>query len=98
MHDDQSTYRVYLCGGSNCGLLNMPTLLRYLEDMVWEHGLDSLVEIRVSGCQGRCAYGPNLMVYPGRYRYAALTHERLKQIVRQHLAAGHPVREYLLAE
>jgi len=88
-------YRVYLCGGATCSANGQAALLRALEQALWDYELDGLVELRVSSCQDRCAFGPNLKVWPGPFHYARLTPTAIRQIVAQHLRDGQPVAEWL---
>ena len=56
------------------------------------------MDVRVSGCQDRCDYAPNITIWPGPYHYSNLTPAAIEQIVEQHLLKGEPVREFLLGE
>jgi (2Fe-2S) ferredoxin len=91
-------YRIYLCGGPNCTAAGREKLLKTLEDELWAWQLDGEVEIRVSGCQDRCDYAPNLTLWPGPYHYATLTPDAIAKIVEQHLLHGTPVDEWLADE
>jgi len=95
---DEKQFRIYLCGGATCTPKGRDALLRALEDELWAWELDSAVEVRVSGCQDRCDYAPNLTVWPGPYHYSALTPAAIKQIVERHLLHGQVVPEFLLGD
>jgi (2Fe-2S) ferredoxin len=95
---DTKTHRIYLCGGPNCTAKGRDKLLRMLEDELWAWQLDGEVEVRVSGCQDRCDFAPNLTVWPGPFHYSNLTPDAVKAIVERHLVRGEPVREFLLGE
>jgi NADP-reducing hydrogenase subunit HndC len=95
---DEKKYRIYLCGGPTCTPKGRDALLRVLEDELWAWQLEEEVDVRVSGCQDRCDYAPNITVWPGPYHYSNLTPAAMKQIVEQHLLKGAPVREFLLGE
>ncbi|HWQ13328.1 MAG TPA: (2Fe-2S) ferredoxin domain-containing protein [Roseiflexaceae bacterium] len=92
---DGPQYRIYICGGPHCTASGREDLVRALEDELWALGLDEAVEVRVSGCQDRCDFGPNATVWPGPCHYAHLTPEALRRIVAQHLRDGAPVEEWL---
>ncbi len=92
----EPTYRVYLCGGINCSPQTIPALHAHLAQQVWQQDLLAVVEVRVGTCQGRCEHAPNLTIFPGGYRYARLTPQRIERIVREHLARGCPVQDLLL--
>ena len=96
--DGEKKYRIYLCGGPNCTAGGRDALLKMLEDELWAWQLENEVEVRVSGCQDRCDFAPNITVWPGPYHYSNLTPAAIQQIVAQHLLKGEPVREFLLGE
>jgi NADP-reducing hydrogenase subunit HndC len=96
--DSEKTFRIYLCGGPNCTASGRNKLLKALEDELWAWQLDNDVDLRVSGCQDRCDFAPNMTVWPGPYHYSNLTPEAISQIVEQHLLNGQPVREFLLGK
>lgn len=88
-------YRLYLCNGPHCSARGCAALRTHLKTLLWNQRLDDKVELRESGCQDHCDYGPNLLVQPGGIRYAELTAERLERIVREHLGEGDPISEWL---
>ena len=92
---EEKRYRIYLCGGPNCTASGRDQLLKTLEDELWAWQLDGEVEVRVSACQDRCDFAPNITVWPGPFRYSNLTPEAIARIVEQHLLNGQPVREFL---
>ncbi|GAB4109205.1 MAG: hypothetical protein OHK0022_61710 [Roseiflexaceae bacterium] len=96
--DTEKQCRVYVCGNIHCRANGSERLLRVLEQAVWELGLDASVEVRVSGCQSRCDFGPNLTVWPGPVRYARLTPEAVRRIAEQHLRDGRPLEEFVWRE
>ena len=93
--DGQQKYRVYVCGSSNCSGRGSGRLHEQLEAEIYARRLDGLIEVRVGGCQDQCDYGPNMIIWPGPFRYFGLTAEALSQIVEQHLLGGQPVQAYL---
>jgi (2Fe-2S) ferredoxin len=66
-----------------------------LERAVREAGLADRVEVLATTCRNRCDEGPSMNVYPGPVFYNRLTPDAIRAIVRQHLAGGEPVAEYL---
>jgi len=95
---NEKKFRIYLCGGPNCTARGRDKLLRALEDELWAWELEDEVEVRVSGCQDRCDFAPNMTVWPGPFHYSILTPEAIKQIVERHLVRGEPVDDNLLGE
>lgn len=49
-------------------------------------------------CLRVCSGGPWLVVYPDGIWYGSVTPERCRRIVREHLEAGTPVREWIARE
>jgi (2Fe-2S) ferredoxin len=62
---------------------------------VQQRGLDATCELIVSGCQGRCEYGPNMNIYPQLTKYEQLNAQKARRIVAEHLAGGQRVSEYM---
>lgn len=92
---DEIRYHVFLCGGPRCTVHDLPRLLGCLERAIWDAELEEVVTIDMGNCLGHCTQGPNLMVFPGSYRYTNLTTEHIGQIVTQHLVGGVPVAHLL---
>ena len=94
----EKKFRMYLCGGATCTPKGRDALLSALEDELWAWELDSEVDLRVSSCQDRCDYAPNMTIWPGPYHYSLLTPDAIKRIVEQHLVRDQPVGDFLLGE
>lgn len=95
---DEKRYRIYLCGGAHCSANGRDRILKTLEEELWAWHLEDDIEIRVSACQDRCDYGPNITIWPGPFRYSRLTPEAMAQIVEQHLLKGQPIAELLAGD
>lgn len=89
-----ASYRVHLCFGPNCSPRGSRDLLPVLEAAIARAGIADRVEIIVTSCRDRCDYGPSMNVYPGPIFYNELTAEAVEEIVREHLAGGHPVARW----
>jgi (2Fe-2S) ferredoxin len=87
-------YRIYLCNGPHCSARGCAQVRDALDTALWELGVDG-VELLTSGCQDHCDHGPNLLIHPGATRYAGLSVERAREIVRAHLRDGQPVEAWL---
>lgn len=93
--NEQEVYRLYLCGGPRCSLHNLVELHCTFDLAVWEHELCDQVEIYIGTCLGRCDHAPNVMVFPGSYRYTHLDRAAIQRIVERHLLHDEPVTELL---
>ncbi|MBI4227837.1 MAG: HAD-IA family hydrolase [Candidatus Omnitrophica bacterium] len=70
------------CCARGGGLAIRDALKRY----VTEHGLNGVVRVSSSGCQGLCEEGPNVMVFPDNYWYHHVQPDDMEAIIHAHLA------------
>ncbi|MDD5698725.1 MAG: FAD-dependent oxidoreductase [Victivallaceae bacterium] len=56
------------------------------------------VEIVKTGCNGFCAAGPIMVIYPGGYFYQKVTPEDAADIIAQHCIAGKPVKRLMYCD
>jgi (2Fe-2S) ferredoxin len=91
----KQAYRIYVCHGLTCSHHPVHTILNTLQSEVRRRGLEEHCELIVSGCQGRCDYGPNINIYPHLTKYAGMTPEKARQIIQSHVVEGQPVSEWV---
>lgn len=72
----------------------------YLKARLKELGLFGPGKIRISksGCLGRCAIGPCMVIYPEAIWYTYHSKEDLETIIQSHLIQGEPVRSLFLEQ
>jgi (2Fe-2S) ferredoxin len=80
-----SRYRVYVCQGANCKQGGAQALWQALRRESDAQGVGEAASLIVGGCQGRCDFGPNIIVHPGATKYSGLTARDAETIVREHL-------------
>jgi (2Fe-2S) ferredoxin len=70
----------------------------YMKTRLLELGIHGPGKIRVSktGCLGRCASGPCLVIYPEGVWYTYSSFSDLDQIIDSHLIAGETVEQLLI--
>jgi NADH:ubiquinone oxidoreductase subunit F (NADH-binding)/(2Fe-2S) ferredoxin/NAD-dependent dihydropyrimidine dehydrogenase PreA subunit len=87
-----------ICGGTGCiasgGLKVKEALQRELK----ARGLDGEMNIVLTGCNGFCAEGPIMTVYPDGIFYEKLKPEDVPLIVEEHLLKGRPVEKLMYKE
>jgi (2Fe-2S) ferredoxin len=91
----EAKYRIYLCGGPHCSAKGLGALRDRLELELWNYQIDAVVEVFTGSCQDHCDYGPNMIIWPGPYRYAQLTCATLTDIVERHLRDNKPIQHLL---
>ncbi len=90
-----SNYRVYFCHNDSCKRRGAQAAWNALRQAVHEHGLNDHSSLIVSGCQGRCDYGPNMTIHPGATKYSGVGPEDAMRIAEEHLGADRIVDDLL---
>ena len=80
-----------ICGGTACHATHSRDVKEALKQELDSHGLSERCKIVETGCNGFCAQGPVMTVYPDGVFYVMLKPEDVKEIVSQHLIGGKPV-------
>ncbi len=65
-----------------------------IEDMHDDHKAGEVAVVQ-TGCNGFCASGPIMVVYPGGYFYQKLAPEDMKELVEEHVLKGRPVERLM---
>ena len=88
-------YRINVCCSSGCVPFGAFKVLKAFEDAVKEFGVEKECKVARTGCIGTCSVGPAVLVEPGDYLYQSVTPEKVREIVRDHIVLGLPVKEML---
>ncbi len=91
---EQFEYQILVCGGAGCVSSNCGEVEKALRAALTEQGLDSKVQVTVTGCMGLCSVGPVLLVEPEGVFYVNMTAEKVADIVQKHLIDNGIVEEY----
>lgn len=73
-------------------------LMQHLSMTLMQKGIIGNVQPIQTGCLGRCAQGPVMMVEPGHVMYVQLTKEKITRIIEEHIIGGNIVEEYVIPE
>ena len=94
------TYRTHLmvCAGTGCVSCGSLNLKDCLESELKDRGLSDEVKVVITGCNGFCAEGPIMVVYPEGIFYKKLTQEDIPFLVEEHFLKGRPVEKFLYTE
>ncbi len=94
------TYRMHmmLCGGTGCIASGTPAVKQAMEEELVRRGLQEEIQVVITGCNGFCAMGPIMTVFPDGIFYNKLRPEHAPRIVEEHCIKGRPVKELLFEE
>ncbi len=88
-------YRINVCCSSGCVPFGALKVLKAFEDAVKEFGVEHECKVAKTGCVGTCSVGPAVLVEPGDYLYQSVTVDSVREIVRDHIVLGLPVKKML---
>lgn len=88
-------HRINVCCSSGCVPFGAFDVLKTFQEAVKEFGVEKECKVARTGCVGTCAVGPTVVIEPGDYIYQSVTPEKVRQIVRDHIALGLPVKDML---
>jgi NADH:ubiquinone oxidoreductase subunit F (NADH-binding)/(2Fe-2S) ferredoxin len=88
-------YRINVCCSSGCIPFGALKVLKAFEEAVKEFGVQKDCKVARTGCIGTCSVGPAVMVEPGDYLYQSVSPEKAREIVRDHVVLGLPVKNLL---
>ncbi|MHA2399889.1 MAG: NADH-ubiquinone oxidoreductase-F iron-sulfur binding region domain-containing protein [Promethearchaeota archaeon] len=88
---------ILICRGSGCNSLNAGEIHGVLEQLLLEYKLTNYAKIKLTGCQGFCQFGPQLIIKPDNVLYVKLKPKDIKEIVESHLIENSIV-DHLLYE
>jgi NADH:ubiquinone oxidoreductase subunit F (NADH-binding)/(2Fe-2S) ferredoxin/NAD-dependent dihydropyrimidine dehydrogenase PreA subunit len=83
-----------MCAGTACVSCGSFKVRERLEKEIKDRGLDEEVKVVITGCNGFCAEGPIMVVYPEGIFYGKLKPEDMPLIVEDHILKGLPVPKF----
>jgi len=94
------TYRasVMLCGGTGCIAGGSLKIKNALNEELKNRGLENEINVVLTGCNGFCAEGPVMTVYPEDIFYEKVTVKDVPLIVEEHFIKGRPVERLMYKE
>ena len=93
-------YRMHMmvCGGTACIASGALEVKQALIEELQKRNLSDEVEVIITGCNGFCAMGPIMTVYPDGVFYNKLKPEHAPLLVEEHVIKGRPVESLLFKE
>ena len=80
--------QIMCCAGTGCTSSKSPEIIAEFAKQLAVYGLENEVQVSPSGCQGLCAKGPVLVVWPEGVYYAHVSVADVEEIVTEHLLKG----------
>ena len=92
-----ANYKMHLlvCGGSGCRASESEAIVANLKAVVAEKGLESEVQVVMTGCFGFCEKGPIVKVLPDNTFYTQVTPADTAEIVEEHVIKGRKITRLL---
>ncbi len=87
-----------LCSGTGCAATGCMTVRDALKEEIKKRGLEDEVRVILTGCNGYCALGPVMTVYPDQIFYQLLTVEEIPKLVEEHFLKGRPYQKLMFQE
>lgn len=87
-------FHLLICAGTACVSCGSLKVRDALENELAARNLSHEAKVIVTGCNGFCAEGPIMVVYPEGIFYRKLKPEDVPRIVAEHLQDGKPVAEF----
>ncbi len=87
-----------MCAGTGCVASGTPKVKTALEEELKKRGLANEIKLVLTGCNGFCAEGPVMLVYPEEIFYQKLTVEEIPKLVEEHFLKGRPYEKLMFKE
>jgi NADH:ubiquinone oxidoreductase subunit F (NADH-binding)/(2Fe-2S) ferredoxin/Pyruvate/2-oxoacid:ferredoxin oxidoreductase delta subunit len=87
-----------LCGGTGCIASGSLKLKAALAEELKNRKLDKEINVVITGCNGFCAQGPVMTVYPDDIFYEKVTVADIPVIIEEHFIKGRPVERLMYKE
>lgn len=88
-------YHLLVCGGTGCHATRSRQVMESLKSEIEKRGLQDKAIVVETGCNGFCAQGPVMSVYPGGIFYQYLKPEDAVEIIEEHVLKGVPVERLM---
>ncbi len=89
---------VLMCAGTGCVASGTPKVKDALQAELEKQGLKDEVKIVLTGCNGFCAEGPVMLVYPDDVFYQRVTVEEVPKLVEEQFIKGRPYEKLLFKD
>src|ERR1700690_4111204 len=95
---DKFRANLMLCAGTGCVASGAMKVASALREEIKKNGLEEEIKLVLTGCNGYCAEGPIMAVYPDEIFYQKLTVEDVPKLVEEHFLKGRPYEKLMFKE
>ncbi|NOZ68891.1 MAG: NADH-quinone oxidoreductase subunit NuoF [Deferribacteres bacterium] len=92
---EQQRVSLMVCAGTGCVSAGSLKIKEAIEAELKKRSLDKEIGIVLTGCNGLCAGGPVIAVYPDEIFYQKLRPEDIPHLVEEHFVKGRPVQKLM---
>ncbi|MGB4108937.1 MAG: NADH-quinone oxidoreductase subunit NuoF [Desulfomonilia bacterium] len=89
---------ILVCGGTGCRASGSEGVHQAVVREIAAKGLTDEVAIVETGCNGFCAAGPIMVIYPEGTFYQYVKADDVKEIIEEHIVKGRPVKRLMYKE
>ncbi len=87
-----------VCGGTGCHASGSIAMKKALVDELIKRSLSEEIKVVETGCNGFCAMGPIIVVYPEGIIYMSVQAADVPELVEEHFVKGRPVERLFYKE
>ena len=87
-----------VCGGTGCHASGSIAMKKALVDELNKRSLSEEIKVVETGCNGFCAQGPIIVVYPEGIIYMNIRAEDIPELVEEHFIKGRPLERLFYKE
>jgi len=92
---DPSKFCVTICGGTGCLALGAQDVITGFRREIQEQGLETKVDLRITGCPGFCERGPLVVIKPENILYQQVGGEDVPEIISETIIKGNIIDRLL---
>ncbi|MBL7165853.1 MAG: 4Fe-4S binding protein [Dehalococcoidales bacterium] len=89
---------VTICGGTGCVALLSGDVIATLREEMKKQGVESTVDLRVTGCRGFCERGPHVVIHPEGILYQRVKEKDVTEIVSETIVNGRTIDRLLYVD
>ena len=94
----EGEFRCMVCAGTGCVSCSSLKVRERLEAELKDRGLSEKVKVIITGCNGFCAEGPIMVVYPEGVFYKKLNPDDIPLLVEEHFLKGRPSEKFFYTD